>query len=460
MTGLTVACWLAAVGIAAGQATSPPGDSLTPFGQPRATLVLDASDSLGSMDEDIEVFRRILEGALPGPHGHLSALFELETAAFAPDGRRLATGFKDGTVRLWDTATGKERYDLQTLRHISGASGLEGVYLPNYGVVYSLTLPWHYQQPVRSAASPKHKPLGQWERVRQEVRGEKAKPEETKADQEEPSLADTVLKLLAENGRHFSQLAANERLTVAITLRPMQDCKSCHSGSTSSGATDQTGPTSRADLERYRQYLSLSALAQTRQAEAGKGSANQDTLDNAFRFLNGLEQAKPTEAKATPPDPAKAQEAANFAHLGDMRLKQGRAKEAAEAYQKAIAIFDQLLSSGQRPYAPETEAHVKLAQAYLLLGEREKAFASLLTQTQKAEKPPSRDKTSTGAAASALPAKLIVSATKSQLDQVGTGKISFEEFRKAATVQFRDFPATRKAPGKPSAAGSDGTKTP
>ena len=41
--------------------------------------------------------------------------------------------------------------------------------------------------------------------------------------------------------------------------------------------------------------------------------------------------------------------------------------------------------------------------------------------------------------APALPNKLIISASKRLLDQVGTGKISFEEFKKSVSVQYLDF---------------------
>ena len=37
--------------------------------------------------------------------------------AFSPDGRRLATGGEENTVKIWDVQTGKE---LQTLRGHSG----------------------------------------------------------------------------------------------------------------------------------------------------------------------------------------------------------------------------------------------------------------------------------------------------------------------------------------------------
>jgi WD40 repeat protein len=52
-------------------------------------------------------------GRAPGAQrlaGHTGAVFSL---AYAPDGKLLASGSQDGTVRLWDTAAGKERFTLR-----------------------------------------------------------------------------------------------------------------------------------------------------------------------------------------------------------------------------------------------------------------------------------------------------------------------------------------------------------
>ena len=42
--------------------------------------------------------------------------------------------------------------------------------------------------------------------------------------------------------------------------------------------------------------------------------------------------------------------------------------------------------------------------------------------------------------ATPLPSRLLVSASKQLLDAVAAGKISFEEFRQAATVEWQHFP--------------------
>src|SRR5262249_2913107 len=103
----------------------------------------------------------------------------------------------------------------------------------------------------------------------------------------------------------------------------------------------------------------------------------------------------------------------------------------------------------QRLQLETVELLSKLGQCFALQGDVERArkVAEELTQrSRKIGQPEGK----TAPSATPLPAKLIVSASKKLLDQVGSGKMSFEEFKKAATVQFLDFSEkTEKEPAKP-----------
>jgi hypothetical protein len=382
------------------------------------------------MAEDVEVLRRLLGRALAGtqmqacmschvqqvrfaPDGRAlsNQAFAVEPSslcpairalAFSPDGKTLAAQDSDGTVRVWDPATGK-----QLNKHISTAHGIgapEGVYLKGYGVVYTVTLP-----PPPHAAKPQPakaavKPLSDWERVRKEVRGDKADAP-APAPAAPPSLTDLILQILARNGKHFGQLGAKERITVVVTFREPN------------AGVEQTSLTK----------AGLLALQVAGMPPMARGGAPMDPMGGGP--MNPLGQF----GKKQPPASARDYELA-----GDLHLKQGSAGEAVNAYTSALeALMDE---RGPASDAHRRTLYRKLAQGYLGLADRanparrrDELIARAIkwlhqaTEKAKADDPP--------AASARLPAKLIISATKALLDQVGSGKLTFEEFRRYAAVE-------------------------
>ncbi|HEV3085420.1 MAG TPA: tetratricopeptide repeat protein, partial [Gemmataceae bacterium] len=162
-------------------------------------------------------------------------------------------------------------------------------------------------------------------------------------------------------------------------------------------------------------------------------------------------------------------DAQNLMLLGDLNMKQGRYKEAAAAYQKAlddhrqsnrVPVFNwaSLLQNGEdgrsklRGEIAAVELASKFAQAALAAGNADDALKALeevaqysnrlerISKIWKEEVRPNQgNKPSAKTAPLPLPAKLIITAPKRLLDQVGAGKITFEEFKKAAKVEYLNF---------------------
>jgi hypothetical protein len=398
----------------------------------------------GRMEEDIEIMRRLLGRALAGtrmqacmachrspvsftPDGKtLASLFApcpaIRAVAFSPDGKTLATQSVDGTVRIWDPATGKQLSTHPGTAH--GIGALEGVYLKGYGVVYTMTLPPQPHPVKPPPAKPAAKPLSDWERVRKEVRGDKAdEPAPTPAVP--PSLADIILHVLARNGQHFSQLSAKERITVVVTFREPHE------------NVGQTSMTS----------AGLLALKGAGLPMAGGGTPT-DPMGGGLTNPMGGQNRPPAGLfdKKQPPSSARDHEL-----VGDLHLKQGATREAVKAYTSALnALADE---RGPASDAHRRTLYRKLAQAYLGMADRipdshEKVIARAIEYLRRATLEPKAAEPA--AASTRLPAKLIVFATKGLLDQVGSGKLTFEQFRQLAGVE--SVPALtldRPASGKP-----------
>jgi hypothetical protein len=292
----------------------------------------------------------------------------------------------------------------------------EGVYLKGQGVVFTCGLPQPLTHPLKkgTAAQAENSP---WDRARLELRGEKP-VSETKPVEVKQSLSETLLSLLAENGHHFGKLAEQERVTIAITFRPGQDCTRCHE-----------------------------AVMERRAATGMMGNAGG---------IYGLEARQPVPASPTVPPryttgsaqttpaivaPPRDEEQIDI-QIGDLATKQGRHKEAEEAYMRVI----QRLSGKKdqvdiRRLVLLAEVSTKLAQCELSLGQGDKAKRALeMAQNYtdaavKLSEKGGKEKTPP------LPSQLILSATKTQLDQVASHKLSMEEFSKAVTIEYRTFDA-------------------
>jgi tetratricopeptide (TPR) repeat protein len=315
-------------------------------------------------------------------------------------------------------------------------AGDEGVYLKGFGVVYNLSLPITERAARPRAAKPAPPTATEWERVRRQLRGEKADAEPKTGAAKNPMLADRVLKILADNGHHFTRLRKDEQITVVVNF------PAGASGQAPNGRMNWT-TTNTAAFQDGKSGGSLAGLITSGQfapSEAGAGGGDATPSD-----ITGVRE-KAIAALQGIGTTAKASSAQDYSLLGDLHMKQGRPQDAKEAYEKALA---------KKP-APKDAALLrrKLARAYLsldvpdeenlrsleanlkkaeeLVREAEKEYRQILEQgrkpTTKAAPPPAP-----------RPAKLIISATKYLLDQVGTGKISVAEFERLASVEYLSF---------------------
>jgi hypothetical protein len=227
---------------------------------------------------------------------------------------------------------------------------------------------------------PGKTPLTEWEKTRRQLRNEKETP--ARPQEQKPSpLSEVLLKALAENGHHFGQLGNDESLTIVVTVH---------------GETP---------------------------AAAKEGDPSQKAAESTSTKLRDLEL------------------------LGDLHQKQGKLKEAVKAFQNALA-----LKPGPKQAA---SLHRKLAQVYLLMekddqvkaeleklkealkrSEEERAFnyVKMMEATQPGSQP----------GAIPLPTKVIISASKKLLAQVGEGKLSFDDFRRQIRVETLTFDGGRR----------------
>jgi tetratricopeptide (TPR) repeat protein len=342
-----------------------------------------------SMEEHIEVLRQILRRKLnPGPtvSGHASLPSEL-----AP--------LYGGQTANANTLLAQRGY--LTRYSDGGDLGIEGVYLPGYGVVFTATLPTSRRDGKVTETKPVSKPLSDWERTQKELRGEKVEPVTTQTTTRGPSTRDIIAQVLADNGRHLSKLRDDERLTVVITFRG------------SAAGTSMYNPVTTNATTLFGAYLSPG------------GQTTQVAPSSAAPALTPSQSGK------------QASSAHDYLMLGDLHLKQQQYQSALDTYRKAMSMFEDELKS-----SPAEDKNQRLgamlsrqAQALIALGKYAEA-QDVLERVQGLRDGKGQDSPSVSNSTKVrLPTKLIVSATKRQLDQVAAGRMKIEEFRKAISVE-------------------------
>jgi tetratricopeptide (TPR) repeat protein len=415
--------------------------------------------------EDIEIYRRLLLKTL---QPYVSEAINFKT----PSGKKSesmsntpATAYFSG---LYDATSANYHqgvtnpYQAGANAHASygiGHLNIEGVFLPSSGIVISATLPIFYApQEKKTQAEPKT--LTEWERARRELRGEKIDKSEEKQAKSPPYILEAVLHSLAINGHHLSGLLPNEKVSIVLTFRGLgaQQCTVCHSARNFSYWSTQSGQNSElaavwAGMQSTNVPQTTPWLPQNNLSPPAYESLNPQTS-------TGGQQGESAATNQTKLQPREASN--NRMLLGDLHLKQGRYEEALAAYSRASEECQSSIRSltttpkwylepqGREALMALLELQNKIIQCHMAMkqeGQVQEGLKTLkrfMSMLEHADVKPSTAKSPDKSAAkeSVLSTRIVISAPKPLLDQVGKGQITFEEFKKQAKVDVLKFEET------------------
>ena len=398
--------------------------------EPRPVVAADRR----AMYEDIEIMRRLLSRTLSNRPSLTAQCTVCHTV-------NVGVTFNDVTVNAGQAAQAKNtagpgvamvdydgdgRLDLYVTNSIHPHTGvvpfaIEGSYLRAYGVVYSLTLPAVGREELTiGGAAPSANRPSEWDSVRGEVRGDKAAPLKPVS---KPTLLDAVLHVLAENGKHFAQLPANENLTLVFTF---------HSADTRPAG---------------RRQGSMSAMMSGLQAGGGKVAPGAGSMGGATYGPNAIEGYYPYGDSTTPDRELEL--------LAELHLKQGKPAEAADAYERAIAKATEGLIETNLPPSPvRTEANDrakdrakariegltrKLAEVRLQMNDLDGARKALDRRFGNPSVQTKNVAPTQPVPTARVPGKLILTVSKRLLDQVGSGDMTFADFEKQVSIEIPDL---------------------
>ncbi len=310
------------------------------------------------MQEQIEIMRRLLSGALADFYGVKGAKAVSPPEFAEPVPFDYGFPIQPGAKNTYTTAHAARP-----------APNIEGVYLQDYGVVYAVTLPptGFDVLPGSKPDSGSKAPPDDWDRIRKEIHGETPAPPSKPVPGHTP-LSEVILKVLADNGKHFDALADGERVSVAVTFRGAANCTNCHQNPWNSGQPDPALLNNQ--WQDWPTYPYGTA--------AGGGPAPGGTA------ATGPMPAAPGQPLTS--ERPELVDARNAMLLGDLHMKQGRTKEALEAYQKAADTLRPWISHAQ---ISEPGLRPKDVPALLMLVELGNKVAAVL-RSRGTRRPPPR----------------------------------------------------------------------
>jgi hypothetical protein len=282
---------------------------------------------------------------------------------------------------------------------------IEGVYLKGRGIVYSLNLPTMAREElaITNPGQPAAGRASDWDIVRSQLRGTPAK---APTPPKKATFVDSLLQVLAENGKNLSQLPAKETVTVVVTFRGNSTIDVFHNSMGYSSTRSETAASSNGS------------------PQAGGPAAGPKTA-------------------AEPITPDRELEL-----LAELHLKRGNLDEAASALERAVArakdiTVDPTLPA-QQIKAIEERANNrirdlvrKLAEIYLKnnrLDAAKNALAVNPVVTVAASQP--KPAATTAPESVRLPAKLILTVSKETLNSVGRGIITPEQFHNQVILEL------------------------
>jgi hypothetical protein len=367
------------------------------------------------MYEDIEVMRRILVQKLDitGPHSGRGTSSSAHTGLFAPTGSTSTLGSSSSGSSLgtsqFQGLNSAGIYSQAVLSPYTNPlsvsanyapyvgsvpADIEGTYLKGYGVVFTVTAPAGekvYVDPAKRSVglasscvkcheakdvkvpdpAPAPKPTNLWDKTREEVRGTtSASKPPTPAAVKWPvcqpgDLTDKILHMMAEYGHHFTELGDGEKLTVVVTFPPARPAS------------------------------------------------------HTARINDGAARVEAAKALGLVVDPV----ARDSELLGDLHVKQGKYKEAIEAYEKALKVagekatvqaspdtpYDDVVRQLEQARDANRKLRTKLAQAYLTTGDVDNARKVLEAANASLKvAPPKASAAAASEPAVVIPGKLIV----------------------------------------------------